>query len=357
MLYKNNWHETKDIFKAWWNRSLERPLIQVFSPRNNFREASIDSWAFLRYYPDANKALNKLFRQFSHLFFGKEAYPNLWINLGPGILSACLGAELKFIEHSNTAWFEGNMSLDGLSARDLELNTENKWWKYLVECTEMATRRCRGKAIVGFTDLLDVLTVTGELRGRYPTNLLRDMHLNGNKLKKVLDKIHDIWLQCYEELCKIMNVSENGYSTWAGLWSKRKHFVPQCDTIVYLSPKLFERFAYPYVVEECRYFDRTVWHLDGLLELQYLDKLIDIPELDGIQWIPGAGNPDAGDDAWLSLYRKIQANGKLLQLYVQPEKVMHTLSRISPEGVAIQTTCKSYEEAKKLINEFELKYG
>lgn len=352
-MYKDDWPKVKEVFEAWWNRELDRPLIQIFSPRN-VGTVSIDSWAFLRYHPDPDKALDRLFEQFSTILFEKEAYPNVWVNLGPGSLSAYLGGELKFDGNVNTAWFQGFFSLDEL--KNIELNPANEWWKYTIICTEVATRRCKGKAAVSFTDILDAVTVVGQLRGNYPTNLLKDMFTNGYELKKVLERVHDIWLRCYDELCDVMNVSENGYSTWAGLWSKRKHFVLQCDTIVYLSPKLFDEFSYPFIVEECEHFDRTIWHLDGPLELHHLDKLLNIPELDAIQWIPGEGNPDGGDDCWLPLYRKIQDKEKLLQIYVPPEKVMHILGKVSPRGVAINTVCKSYEEAKRLRDEFESRY-
>lgn len=354
MLYKDDWDGVKSVFEDWWNRDLDRPLIQVFAPKSA-EEVQSDSWVFLRYYPDVERALSKLFRQFSKTVFEKEAYPNAWINLGPGSLSACLGAELKFDAKVNTAWFQGNFSLSQIE--EMRLSPESEWWRYTAKCTETAARRCRSKAVVSFTDLLDAVTILGQLRGNYPTNLLKEMFINKEKLIRALDNMHEIWLQCYEELCRIIDVSENGYSTWAGLWSERRYLVLQCDTIVYLSPKLFDRFVYPYVTEECRFFERTIWHLDGPLELHHLDKLLDIPELDAIQWIPGEGNPDGGDKCWLPLYKKIQGKGKLLQLIVPPQKVMHPLDKISPKGVAIKTSCRTNEEGKRLIKEFESRYG
>lgn len=358
MLYKEDWDEAKENFKAWWERSLNRPLIQIIAPKeghaDNEVDEIIDSWVFLRYYPDANKAVDLLLSKMERTLFLKEAYPNVWINLGPGVLSAFLGAQLKFDGKAGTAWFEGNMSLDEIL--EMDFDPENIWWQYLIKCTKIASEKCRGKAIVSFTDLLDPITVVGQLRGRYPTNLLKDMFLSGNKLDKVLRKVQEFWFYCFKETGKLMDVYRNGYSTWADLWSDKSYFVLQCDTIVYLSPKLFDRFVHPYIVEECRFLERSIWHLDGPLELKHLDKLLNIEELDAIQWIPGAGNPEAGEDVWLPLYRKIQSRGKLLQIFVSPERVMHILNKITGKGVAIQTTCASFEEAHKLKEKLELKY-
>jgi len=347
-------NKIKEVFEAWWNKSLDRPLIQIFSPKDMYIPSTlIDSYAFLRYYPDIDKALDMIFEDFSNIIFWKEAFPNIFVNLGPGCLSAYLGAELKFDAHAGTAWFQGTFSLESL--KEITFNSENKWWKYTLKCIEKALSRCQD-AVVAFPDLLDTATVVGQLRGNYPTTLLKDMFTNRLMIKKVLERVHDIWFKCYDTLCEVMNCSENGYSTWAGLWSRSKHFVIQCDTIVYLSPKLFDDFIYPLIIEECERIPRTMWHLDGPLELNHLDKLLNVDELDAIQWIPGAGNPDAGNDCWVPLYKKILAKEKLLQIIVPSEKVLSILNKISPKGVAITAICKTEEEAANLIRELELKF-
>jgi len=350
MFFKRDWEEIKGIFEEWWDGALDRPLVQVVYPRN-VGTPEIDSWVFLRYYPDVEEALERLFHQFSRIVFGKEAYPNVWVNLGPGSLAAYLGAEIKFDPKANTSWFLGNFSLKELE--NMEFDPENEWWGYTCRAYDAAREKCRGRAILGFTDLLDAVTVTGLLRGNFPTNLLRDMFTDGRRVKRAFERVHSLLFKYYEESCRLIDVEENGYSTWAGLWSEKKHFVLQCDFIVYLSPRMFKEFVFPLILEECKYFDRTIWHLDGPLELKHLDALLSIRELDCIQWVPGEGNPDSGEECWVPLYRKIQEKGKLLQISVPPRKVTGILSKIEQRGVAIRTTCRSSIEARKLIGDLE----
>jgi len=353
MLFKKDWEETKKVFEEWWNGALDQPLIQIVYPKHDALPV-IDSWAFLRYYPDIEKALNRLFQQFSRLIFEKEAYPNVWVNLGPGSLAAYLGATVKFDPKVNTSWFLEDFSLKELE--NVEFDAHNKWWIYTCRAYEMAREECKGKAVVSFTDLLDAVTVTGLLRGNFPTNLLRDIFLERERVKRVLERIHSLLFRYYDESCRLINVQENGYSTWAGLWSAKKHFTLQCDFIVYLSPRMFRELVYPLILEECGEFDRTIWHLDGPLELKHLDDLLSIRELDCIQWIPGEGNPDSGEECWIPLYRKIQDNGKMLQLFVPPKKVVRLLDRINPRRVAISTVCSNIAEAKNLIKEIEERF-
>ena len=68
----------------------------------------------------------------------------------------------------------------------------------------------------------------------------------------------------------------------------------------------------------CRKLANPFYHLDGPGELPHLDALLSIPELKGVQWIPGAGQPDYTH--WPEVYRKIRAAGKLIQIYASESK-------------------------------------
>jgi len=53
---------------------------------------------------------------------------------------------------------------------------------------------------------------------------------------------------------------------------------------------------------------------------------------------------------------RYKRGGKLLQIFVPPEKVTRILSRITRRGVAIRTICTSSIEARKLIKEIEERF-
>ena len=78
--------------------------------------------------------------------------------------------------------------------------------------------------------------------------------------------------------------------------------------------------------------DRCLYHLDGPQALRHLDLLLEIPEIDAIQWVPGAGRDYWAD--WIHVYRKIQEAGKSLQLLSVPVTDLHLLfESLRPEGV------------------------
>lgn len=75
---------------------------------------------------------------------------------------------------------------------------------------------------------------------------------------------------------------------------------------------MFEEFVLHTLQRDCLALTNTLYHLDGEGELRHLDRLLSIPALKAVQWVPGAGKPDC--DAYPEIYRKITAAGKLAQV-------------------------------------------
>ena len=69
-----------------------------------------------------------------------------------------------------------------------------------------------------------------------------------------------------------------------------------------ISTRMFEDVFLPGLVDECRFLDRSIYHLDGPGALRHLDSILAIPELDALQWVFGAGNE--GFHRWVEVYRK-----------------------------------------------------
>jgi len=100
LLYKSDWGKTRELFAAWWEGEVKQPLLQVVAPRGV--PVSYDGWDFCRYPDQPELAVRKFEEWCNQMFFGGLAYPNLWVNFGPGILSAVLGAEPVFT--GQTMW-------------------------------------------------------------------------------------------------------------------------------------------------------------------------------------------------------------------------------------------------------------
>ena len=355
MIYKDNWEETKKRYRAFWDRELDTPIIQVKAPGKGFTGNATWSWAgceMFSFKDNPEKAIEKFEQYCKETYFGGDAFPNMCINMGPAGLSAYAGAEPRLI--GDTVWLETPMGWDRLE--NIEIDPErNKWRQLTKKLTGIMAEAGRDKFMVGMPDFGGILDIISALRGSQ--NLLMDLSDCPEKVTKLSSIISGLWLECYNELDEIIRKKMCGSSAWMGLWSPEKWYPIECDFSAMISPKMFEDIAAPFIAGQCRYLDHTIYHLDGPGEIPHLDTLLDINELDGIQWVPvpGVGNQQIDSPVWIPMYKKIQAAGKLLVLnWVPPKSVRFLLEELSPKNLCIHVNdCGSREEADALLKEAE----
>lgn len=350
MRFKEDWDEAKERLKAWWNaEETDRPVLQVTAPvKGLVSPAAWDGWSFMRYPDDPSVGIKGFMRTCEETFYGGEAYPNLHVNLGPGVMATYIGAEPKF--NSETVWFETPKPWEKLQR--LKYEARNRWWKYTRKVTAVALDAAENDAIVATTDLGGIMDVAASLRGTQ--NLVIDLFRNGPQVERLCWQIVQLWHRYYDELVAMMAPRVGGTSAWMGIWSSKRWYPIQCDFSAMMSPTQFERFALPFLREQCRRLDYTVYHWDGPGQIAHLEHLLSIEELTGIQWTPGAGQPGVESSTWFPLYRRIQARGKrLVLLGAERKSVPFLLKELSPRGLLIRTSCLTEEEAKTLLETAE----
>jgi hypothetical protein len=93
--------------------------------------------------------------------------------------------------------------------------------------------------------------------------------------------------------------------------------------------------------------EASIYHLDGPQALPHLDSLLQIKELNAVQWVYGAGRGRASD--WMDVYKKCQAAGKGIQLYVSPDEIDIIMENLKPEGVWLGVSGVGDEESAASI--------
>lgn len=97
----------------------------------------------------------------------------------------------------------------------------------------------------------------------------------------------------------------SGFISWMGcLGSEGRFYIPSNDFLCMISRAMFNEFFLDAIREECQFYDKSIYHLDGPMALKHLDALLSIPELNAIQWLPGTGNE--GFTRWIEVYQRIQ---------------------------------------------------
>ena len=117
------------------------------------------------------------------------------------------------------------------------------------------------KVIVDITDLGGNLDIAASLRGTQ--NLLFDLTDYPERVKNVTAKVNELWFRYYEELAGIIQKYARGTSSWMNIWCPGRWYPLQCDFSAMISPEMFEELAAPYLAEQCRRLDHSIFHLDG----------------------------------------------------------------------------------------------
>lgn len=346
MLYKDDWDQARARLEAWWaGEVVDRPVILVTAPRDGAPPSNWNWWRFVQYLDDPERAVEEFDAHCRSTYFGGEAFPNLCVNFGPGVAAAFMGAEP--VIHPDTVWFETPRSWEELDG-SVRFAPEDPWWQRVRRATVVAAEAGQGKWITGLTDLGGSLDIVASLRGAQ--QLVMDLIEAPECVEDLMARINSLWFTYYDELDRIVRAHGEGTSSWMGIWCPERWYPLQCDFSAMISPDMFARFVQPYLAEQCRWLDRSVYHWDGPGQLPHFELLLDIPELDGIQWTPGAGNPEAGSPHWFHLYRRIQERGKrLVLLGVNPADVPTLVQELRPEGLLINTWAHTQEEADSLL--------
>ena len=367
MLYKEDWEETQEEFKAFWKLENKKPLVAVTAPRREpvgtieplpvpaeIAKLNTDCWYAWALDPDF--AVNRAEINFNNTFYGGAAFPFQMVSFGPDMIAAYLGVEPTF--EKNTTWFRNPVIKDWDNLPSFQYDPENKWWKITKRLAEKLAEKGKDRFVVAMTDIAGGPDTLVSLRGA--TNLLLDFVDHREEVKALIAHIHLLWIQWYEELYHIIQKGQSGIGSWLGLWSPGKHSVLQCDFAHMVSPEMFEEMVIPYLKKQCDYLDETIYHLDGKGQLVHLDSLLNLPGLNGIQWsVPVSGvDPPYDSLHWLPYFRRIQDAGKILQIInVEPRNVNSLVNSLCHQGLFLNAdlftgpTFDSEKEAKQFLKE------
>ncbi|MGI6566542.1 MAG: hypothetical protein ACOX3I_04325 [Limnochordia bacterium] len=352
-----NYSQAFRRIEAWWHGDMIDRACIAFSVPKPGLEAQLDTIGLNRFWPseDEEPLLEELVDEFarlidSRMYFGEAipTIPHLYGARGtPMTIGAYLGGKVLF--KPETVWIEP--IIDDWDTFEVLFDPENRWWKYSCQLLELSAKKSQGKYLTSMPDYGDALTTFSLLRGNL--ELVYDIVDSKEKVVRARDQFVALWKKCHQANWDVYRRALPGDTSWL-IWAPGKTYAAQCDFSVLLSPSLFEELVVPELEMLGEYVDYIVWHLDGPDEIKYLDRLLEIPEIKAIQWVPGAGKPTAVH--WLDLLKRVQKAGKSLYVYAENETEVETLLReLSPRGLFISGgfTGKSVEEAEALIKTVE----
>ncbi len=316
MLSKDNWMDTTQRFMKWWRREPgDRPLMRVVARR----ETPVEPLEIIPpaatpepLYLDVGRAAAILRNHCRSVHYMGEAFPCLDLNLGPGSMALYLGSEPVF--SWDTLWYTEcvhDWETYGLPRFD----PENRWWKRHQEMLEEGVRLAGDDFVVAIPDIIENVDILSALRG--PQAFCYDLIDEPVRMKALVDCIDDLYFQYYDPLYNMvwMHDGSSVYTAFK-IWGPGRTAKVQCDFSAMMSPLQFREFVKPSLEKQCERLDHSLYHLDGPDCIRHVDALMEIEQLDALQWTAGAGQPDGANECWLPLYDKVRAAGKGLWISI-----------------------------------------
>ena len=348
MEQSQDWHQALSRMEAWWaGESLGMPAIQVTAPRDGVTPRAVPAPATIEaQWTDIGYVIGRNLEAIRCRYYGGEAFPSMLPNLGPDVTTAYMGCDLVFGE--TMSWSVPNLpTWDGLPA--VRFDPANRWWQLTVGMTQAMFDASRGEFVVGITDLHTAADTAAAMRD--PRQFCLDLVESPEQAKQLLAMVQPLFGFVYHYLAAMVRPVSGGTTTWLPAFTRGRYYLLSNDFSCIVSPAVFDEFFAASTEADARFLDHVLYHLDGPDAIEHLDRLLEIPEIRGIQWVPGRWEPSPLQ--WIPLLQHIQAAGRLIDVSMDAAEVLPLLDYLSPRGLLIHTGCASEDEARALLTAAE----
>lgn len=354
---KEEWGFDKERYEAWWEgEMLDRPLVRVTAPIGGYTPPAPprDPDSLFAWLTEPELVLPRLEDRIAATVYRGDAFP--WVDpLSQGlaaIQAAYHGAPYHVDPDTLTGWAEPLID-DWTQRSHLYPDENNLWWRATLRLLDTGSRQGGDRWCAAIPDLQGGGEILALLRGS--ERLAMDLVDRADEIAPALTEINAAWQYYFTECYAAIHRWQAGFVDWLGIWSAIPAATVECDFMVMISPRMFERFFLPAVIEQVGMVERSIFHLDGPGAVKHLDMMLAIPGLHGVQWVPTPERPSPGD--WLGLFQRIQAAGKKIVLNCSAADIMGLFDALKPELLLVDVNCSSLQEADEIMQSVERRFG
>lgn len=341
----------KRLEYLWANEILDRCCISVtapIDPSRPYQETKPTSKEDLhRWYTDAEWIKKRNLERIEKTYFAGDALPCIFPYFGTGGHAKYICSESQIEYDTETIWI--HPSIDELQDYNYDFDPKtNKVFQQELQILTYLANEANGRYFVGMPDNCGSFDALSQLRGS--EELLIDFLTDPEGVKYAGKKLVDILKTSGEEFFKAVkdNCLGGSVHAWMNTWSKGKHMQLQCDLSVMISNEIFREYIVDELVDTAGWLDNAIYHMDGIEQTRHLDAILEIPDINMIQWVQVAGQPPATE--CLSALHKIQKAYKGIVICISKRQIKDLLDNLSPNGLhLIVSDAASPEEADYLV--------
>ena len=350
--WKSNLEETKQRYINWWNHkgiilNMWEHFQEGVQPHAEITPPAPAKDLSQKWF-DPQWRAEYLDWYVAHSSLKADILPVANTQLGPGSLAAILGGVFEGGE--DNIWIHPNPDFTD----EIVFNPEHPNWILHKELLKACKAKANGHYFVGMPDLMEGLDVLAALKGT--DRVLLDTVMQPEILEQQMQQINDIYFKVFDELYDIIREGDEMAFCYFSSWAPGKMSKLQSDISTMISQDDYRRFVQPFIREQCQKIDYTLYHLDGVGAMHHLPALLEIEELNAIQWTPGVGEPQGGSPKWYDLYKKILAGGKsVMACWVTLDELKPLLDHIGVDGIHLEMDFhneKEVEQAMRIVEEY-----
>ena len=124
--------------------------------------------------------------------------------------------------------------------------------------------------------------------------------------------------------------------------------LPSPSVFLRISTHFIRKFVFPVLWEECAAMTHNVFHVDGKGVARHLDAILELPNVQAIQWVQGVGT-DRPILQWIPLLQRIQAAGKSVVVDLEPAELAPLIDALRPEGLYLCLPSASEEDELAML--------
>ena len=253
----------------WWEGALDRPLMKVIienaydAPACSFPPLSQKNCNDFSLSPE--QVIEGIDADLSRHEYLGDAFPMVNFDaFGPGVLAAFCGAKLD--NSSGGVWFfpQKELPIEEIHA---VYDPQNVYAMRIKDIYRAGLAKWQGNVMMSLPDLGGVMDTVATLRGT--ENLLMDLYDEPDEVIRLTAEVHQAWYEAYQDFMQVL--APQRYNTnWDGLLSDTPSYIIQCDFSYMISNPMFRQFVLETLRTDTQRLDRTIYHLDGIGELNHL---------------------------------------------------------------------------------------
>ncbi len=341
-----NFPDAQKQWQAFWEGSNPRPAIRVVLPKPGVEPVARPPYTAGA---DGNfePVIDQILKWTASLDFIGDAIPYYNLEFGVDHFSALLGGKIEFNPDTpNISW--SAPVVEDWDDFEIKFRRDSFWWERTVAFAEILRKRLDGRMLIAAPTFVANLDCLAALRGT--GNLLTDLAIAPEKVVWALDRVCIAYCEIMEEFETLLDFKKYGSINRHGLYSSGKINVLQCDISCMISPDMFREFVVPCFKRESACLDAVEYHLDGEGAIKHLEAICELPEVEVMQWVPGAGEPVKKD--WTALYKRFDQLGKGQLRTGTPDDIRRLWDEYNSKKLCFVGIFNSRAEAEKFIENF-----